>query len=214
MKIFHFTYFLVKFVVYRIFILVRGIKHVISLYPRVRFVGLPIIRGQVVWGNNITVNSAFLSNLYGLFQRCVFYAYDGAKIVIGDNVGLSGVSLNARERIEIGAGTLIGGNTKIADHDFHPTDSRFRNPDDSSKIGVSPVSIGAKCFIGGGVLIMKGVRIGDGCVVGAGSVVLGREYPPNSLIAGNPAKVVKILSSESISRTKISAERKNETRGA
>ena len=61
---------------------------------------------------------------------------------------------------------------------------------------------------------MKGARIGDGCVVGAGSVVLGRVYPPNSLIAGNPAKIVKTLSSESISQTKISAERKNEIRGA
>ena len=141
---------ILKAIAYKIFVLLRTWNAVRKLYPRVRFNGMPVLRGNIHWGNNIAVNSAFLSNLYGLFQRCVFYAYDGAKIVIGDNVGISGVSLNARERIEIGAGTLIGGNTKIADHDFHPTDFRFRNPDDSSKIGVKPVFIGTKCFIGGG----------------------------------------------------------------
>ena len=57
--------------------------------------------------------------------------------------------MNSRERIEIGAGTFVGGNVKIIDHDFHPVDSRFRNPDITEKIGRSPVLIGEKCFIGG-----------------------------------------------------------------
>lgn len=50
--------------------------------------------------------------------------------------------------------------------------------------------IGEDCFIGGRALILPGVEIGDGCVVGAGSVVT-RSVPPRSLVAGNPARVLR-----------------------
>lgn len=50
--------------------------------------------------------------------------------------------------------------------------------------------IGANCFIGGRSLILPGVEIGDGCVVGAGSIVT-KSVPPGTLVAGNPAKVLR-----------------------
>ncbi|MCB2136839.1 MAG: hypothetical protein KDE08_12985 [Rhodobacteraceae bacterium] len=50
--------------------------------------------------------------------------------------------------------------------------------------------IGANCFIGGGSLILPGVEIGDDCVVGAGSVVT-RSVPPRSVVAGNPARIIR-----------------------
>lgn len=50
--------------------------------------------------------------------------------------------------------------------------------------------IGANCFIGGCSLILPGVEIGDNCVVGAGSVVT-KSVPPRSIVAGNPAKVIR-----------------------
>ncbi|OYX42478.1 MAG: acetyltransferase [Rhodobacterales bacterium 32-67-9] len=50
--------------------------------------------------------------------------------------------------------------------------------------------IGANCFIGGCSLILPGVEIGDDCVVGAGSVVT-KSVPPRSIVAGNPAKVIR-----------------------
>ncbi|HNO75014.1 MAG TPA: DapH/DapD/GlmU-related protein [Nitrosomonas mobilis] len=52
--------------------------------------------------------------------------------------------------------------------------------------------IGTNCFIGVGAIILPGVTIGDGSIVGAGSVVT-RDVPPGSLVAGNPAKVLKII---------------------
>ena len=52
-----------------------------------------------------------------------------------------------------------------------------------------PVSIGDNCFIGARVTILPGVKIGNNVIVGAGSVVKG-EIPDNSVIFGNPAKVV------------------------
>ena len=50
--------------------------------------------------------------------------------------------------------------------------------------------IGKYCFIGCGSIIMPSVKIGDHCIVGAGSVVT-KDVPPNSIVAGNPAKVVR-----------------------
>lgn len=50
--------------------------------------------------------------------------------------------------------------------------------------------IGANCFIGGESLILPGVTIGDDCVIGAGSVVT-KDVPPRSVVAGNPAKILR-----------------------
>lgn len=144
-------------------------------------------------GNNVTVKSSFFSNLIGLYQRSVIMTRKaGAKITIGDNVGMSGVTVYARKEITIGDNTLIGANAKIIDNDFHPVEAEARNRNDEEKIGCKSVHIGKNCFIGCNALILKGTVLGDGCVVGAGAVVSGK-YEDNCVIAGNPAKVVKKL---------------------
>lgn len=50
--------------------------------------------------------------------------------------------------------------------------------------------IGTNCFIGGNAIIMPGVKVGNSCIVGSGSVVT-RDVPDNSIVAGNPARVIK-----------------------
>ena len=71
-----------------------------------------------------------------------------------------------------------------------PIDIEARIADDKSKIGTKPITIGKNCFIGCNSIILKGTVLGDGCVVGAGAVVCGK-FEPNTVIAGNPAKVIK-----------------------
>lgn len=162
--------------------------------------GIPVIfkkkGSQLNIGENCNIKSSFLSNLVGLSQRTIIVTRtEEAKIEIGNNVGISGATIYARKEITIGDNTLIGGNVKILDNDFHPIEVEARNLDIKEKIGTRKIKIGKDCFIGANSLILKGVEIGDGSVVGAGSVVTGK-FPSNVVIAGNPARVIKVLERE------------------
>lgn len=170
--------------------------------------GVPVIfnkKGATLKiGNSVTIKSSFLSNLVGLYSRTIIVTRkEGAYIEIGDNVGISGATIYARKGIHIGDNTLIGGNVKILDNDFHPVDLDDRialitdaHGGDSSLIPSKEIFIGNNCFIGCNAIILKGTVLGDGCVVGAGAVVAGK-FEKNSVIAGNPAKVVKHLRGDS-----------------
>lgn len=157
--------------------------------------GIPIVinkRGaKMSIGENVTVKSSFLSNLIGLYSRTVIVTRTkDAEIIIGNNVGISGATIYARKSIEIGDNTLIGGNAKILDNDFHPLEIEARNNDIKEKIPARPIKIGKNCFIGCNSIILKGTELGDGCIVGAGAVVSGK-FGDNSVIAGNPGKLIK-----------------------
>lgn len=166
--------------------------------------GVPVIfnksGAKLTIGDNVTVKSSFLSNLVGLYSRTVIVTRaSGAEIVIGDNVGISGATIYARSRIEIGENTCIGGNAKIIDNDFHPIEAEARNrllndPNGGSSnlIPAKPIHIGKNCFIGCNSIILKGTFLGDGCVVGAGAVVAGK-FEDNCVIAGNPTRMIKKL---------------------
>lgn len=162
--------------------------------------GIPVIfkkKGSVLKiGDNCTIKSSFLSNLIGLSQRTIIVTRTkDAKIEIGNNVGISGATIYARKGIYIGDNTLIGGNVKILDNDFHPLDAEARNRDDKDMIISKKIVIGENCFIGCNSIILKGSKIGDGSIVGAGSVVCG-EFPAGVIIGGNPVKIIKNIKGE------------------
>ncbi len=167
--------------------------------------GVPIIfnkgGARLKIGNNVTLKSSFLSNLVGLYSRTIIVTRaSGAVIEIGDNVGISGATIYARQGIYIGDNTCVGGNCKILDNDFHPIDAEERlrllndvhGGDASDLIPTREIHIGKNCFLGCNSIILKGTVLGDGCVVGAGAVVSGK-FEDNCVIAGNPARVIKRL---------------------
>lgn len=172
----------------------------VSYGRNLKLKGIPVIFNKkdavLSIGDNCTVKSSFLSNLVGLYSRTIIVTrVEGASIIIGNNVGISGATIYARKGITIGDNTNIGGNTKILDNDFHPIDPQARIEDIKEKIGTAPVFIGKNCFIGCNALILKGTHIGDNCVVGAGAVVSGK-FEDNCVIAGNPAKVIRKIEPE------------------
>ena len=183
------------------FILIMKAMH-IQCGRKMMLKGMPIIfnkkNTKIKIGDNVTIKSNLLSNLVGLYSRTIIVTRTmGAEIEIGNNVGISGATIYARKRIKIGDNTCIGGNCKILDNDFHPIEAEIRNElmkngnrNADNLIPSREIIIGKDCFIGCNSIILKGTVLGDGCVVGAGAVVCG-EFENNSVIAGNPARVIK-----------------------
>lgn len=166
----------------------------VQYQKRLRLIGWPFIfrypGAKIQIGNDVTVNSSFFSNLIGLYQRTIIIARGNGEIRIGNKVGISGATIYAREKIHIGDGSLVGANTKIFDHDFHSLVLEERIAEDYSRLVTRPVEIGQNVFIGCNCIILKGTKLGDGCVVGAGSVVHG-EFEEGAVLAGNPARVIR-----------------------
>ena len=149
--------------------------------------------GELIIGNDFKCNNKIKSNSIGLIQPCIFnISSSNSKIVIGDNVGISGSTICATTSVTIGNNVLIGSGCLISDTDSHPIDWEDRLYDRNEKTRKAPIVIEDNVFIGARSIILKGVTMGEGAVVGAGSVV-SKDVPPYSIVCGNPARVVKTL---------------------
>ncbi|MEO6846799.1 MAG: acyltransferase [Chthoniobacterales bacterium] len=135
---------------------------------------------------------------------CSFSIGKAGKCTVGDFTLLNGALIMAEERIEIGSHCLISWNVGIADSDFHPLDPALRRIDAMAlspffkdrpprpEIKTRPVVICDNVWIGMGAVILKGVTIGENSIVAAGAIVT-KDVPPNCVVAGNPATIVKKL---------------------
>lgn len=166
-----------------------------SVGPGVMCWGAPIISmerdSSIVLGENVVLCSLSSHTALGVNHPVVLRTlWPGAKLVLGKDTGVSGATICAAREVVIGERCLFGANVQIVDTDFHPIaveNRRFEVRE--SRIAASPVRIGNDVFLGANTWVLKGVTIGDGSVVGAGSVVT-RSIPPGCIAAGNPAKVI------------------------
>lgn len=161
-----------------------------------RCYGLPVLqrhrRSRVQIGQNCELRSHRRSNPLGPAHPVILSTRRaGAALIIGDGFGMTGGSIVCEQTITIGNRVWVGCNSVITDTDFHPLDPAYRQrqPLDGA---TAPVVIEDDVFVGMNTLILKGVRIGQGSVIGAGSVVA-RDIPPGVVAAGNPARVIRPL---------------------
>jgi galactoside O-acetyltransferase len=144
-----------------------------------------------------------------LNARIIFESKEGA-VHIGDRVYIgSDTTIISREKISIGNDVTMAWGITIYDHNSHSLDwrQRIRVVDhfykhygtadcfealDWTGVDRAPIVIGDRVWIGFGAVILKGVTIGEGAIIGARSVV-SKDVAPYSVVAGNPARVVKTL---------------------
>jgi acetyltransferase-like isoleucine patch superfamily enzyme len=116
---------------------------------------------------------------------------ESGRIEIGDYVMISpGTRISASDQVTIGHSVMMANGVYITDCDWHGVYDRTKRDD-----RVAPVVIKDNVWLGDHATILKGVTIGENSVVAAGAVV-SRDVPPNVIVAGNPATVVKELDTE------------------
>lgn len=115
-------------------------------------------------------------------------------LTLGDNVYINyGCSIAAMQSVHIGSGAHIGPYVFIMDNDFHRLEPERRDEMPPS----APIYIGDNVWLGTRAIILRGVTIGDGSVVAAGSVV-SRDVPPRSIVGGVPAKLIGSVDDERV----------------
>lgn len=147
------------------------------------------VRGTVEVGQDCNIQSRIL------FDRA------GAKVVIGDRCFVGASTMIAAESIVLEDDVVISWGVTIVDHNSHALDWRDRSQDvldwnrgekDWSNVTIAPVRLKSRCWIGFDAKILKGVTVGHGAIVAAGSVVT-KDVPDAHVVAGNPARTIRVM---------------------
>jgi acetyltransferase-like isoleucine patch superfamily enzyme len=142
--------------------------------------------GRVVLGDDISAWCHAEKNVLITFTP-------DSLITVGSGTRLNGAGVQAYTRVSIGPRCILG-LTVILDSDFHPLDPDRRH-DPNAPVACAPIEIGENVWLAGQSAILKGVTIGENSVVAYRAVVTG-DVPPNVVVAGNPARIVKRLGDE------------------
>lgn len=141
---------------------------------------------QIYVGDNCSISG------YTTFGAAAIH--ETPMLIIGNDTHIGyEVTISVGERVEIGDNCLIADRVFIADNNGHPADPERRRlrqkvyPEE-----IKPVKIGNNVWIGYQSVVLKDVTIGDNSIVGANSVVT-KSVPPNTVVAGNPAKILGAL---------------------
>lgn len=136
-------------------------------------------RGTIAIGDDVIFSAPVTAIFLGV-ERGAFLGI-GADGWIND-----GVWFGCTERITVGRRALIGPGVRIFDNNYHGSYDRNRRP------AARPVAIGDDVWLSSDVMVLPGVTIGRGAIIAGGAVVRD-DVAPFAVVAGNPARVVKVL---------------------
>jgi acetyltransferase-like isoleucine patch superfamily enzyme len=147
-------------------------------------------------GKRENIKIGLNSHIYGTLTTLSF----GGKISIGNNSSVGDLSrIVSAKSISIGDRVMIAHNVNILDNNSHPLDAQLRHEDFIANYNRNPkefdlkaatISIEDDVWIGFNTIILKGVRIGRGAIIGAGSVVT-KDVDPWTINVGNPLRCVE-----------------------
>lgn len=127
-----------------------------------------------------------------------------AKLTVGDRTFLGNGLIAIAQSVEIGSDVMLAWGVTIVDHNSHSirfsersgeTQRWLKGHKDWSGVSIASVRIQDKVWVGFNAIILKGVTIGEGAVVAAGAVVT-KSVPPWTVVAGNPARVIREITAE------------------
>jgi acetyltransferase-like isoleucine patch superfamily enzyme len=150
--------------------------------------GIPYLNGKlyIEIGDNVTIHSVttFAGNK----------VYDTPLLKIGNNTYIgSRTNISVAKEVTIGNNCYFADDITIRDNDGHPVDFLRRRANAVvEKQDVKPVSIGNDVWVGAGCFILKGVTVGHRSIIAANAVVT-KDVPPDVIVAGNPAHIIKNL---------------------
>ncbi len=133
---------------------------------------------EMLHNSSLTINGSFR-----IHSGAHLVIMNNAKLILGSGYINRNCKIRCLSEISIGHDVAISENVSIWDSDMHEVLKK-------DNIMTKSVSIGNHVWIGTNSIILKGVTIGDNSIVAAGSIV-NKDVPPNCLVAGNPAKIIK-----------------------
>lgn len=147
----------------------------------------------------LSKNCTLIVSRGSIVQAQLSFEKEGSSIKIGQDTFIGTSHLVCSKKITIGDNVLISWGCTIVDHNSHAVEFSERAKDvaywmkgkkDWSTVSRKEINIQDMAWIGFNSIILKGVTIGEGSIVGAGSVVT-KDVPPWTIVAGNPAKKIR-----------------------
>lgn len=178
-------------------------KSLISLMKKFAYRNEVSIGHEVIFGRHTYISTGSQKIRIGekskVYGRLI--AQGDGEIILEENVQIGpGTTIGAISKVTIKRNALLANDIKVMDNNNHPVNPSDRLIMNSSPLGhvyktwkyslSDEIQIGENVWIGQDSRICKGVKIGDGSIVAANSVVT-KDVPPNVIVAGNPARVVK-----------------------
>jgi lipopolysaccharide O-acetyltransferase len=162
-------------------------------FPTARIIRYPFYikkEGRLSIGVGFSANVGLILDVFG----------KDSQLIIGDNVMANyRLHIGSAKYVKIGSNTLFGSDCTVMDHSHGGYKGEIHSnpltPPVQRDLVSLPIVIGNNCWFGDRVFIMPGVTIGDGVVIGAGSIVT-KNIPSNSIAVGVPAKVIKKFSNK------------------
>ena len=124
-----------------------------------------------------------IHDTFSIYSGCFILVEPGGRLILGKGGMNHNVRIVVVKSIRIGHNSYLSDYVTLRDSDNHPIGASLKNHS-------APIIIGDNVLVGLNSTILKGVTIGDGAVVAAGSVVT-RSVPPKALVGGAPAKVLR-----------------------